>query len=194
MKRILVILCASLCLSSCTSVLIAVADMVIPDPSISVNIDGMKYNDSEESGTFRIYIVEGEGFAIAYTSQGWENENALEEATVNLNCGFFDAEFKKGVEYVFTEDDKLDTYPYFYYKERDYRELTPDSSVYSYISYWFNATSGWFKITKLNEKDGTISGRFAFTAVSDDPDCGDVIEITDGVFKNIPYTLVEDQR
>lgn len=194
MKRILVILCASLCLSSCTSVLIAVADMVIPNPSISVNIDGMKYNDSEESGTFRIYIVEGEGFAIAYTSQGWENENALEEATVNLNCGFFDAEFKKGVEYVFTEDDKLDTYPYFYYKERDYRELTPDSSVYSYISYWFNATSGWFKITKLNEKDGTISGRFAFTAVSDDPDCGDVIEITDGVFKNIPYTLVEDLR
>lgn len=194
MKRILVILCASLCLSSCTSVLIAVADMVIPNPSISVNIDGMKYNDSEESGTFRIYIVEGEGFAIAYTSQGWENENALEEATVNLNCGFFDAEFKKGVEYVFTEDDKLDTYPYFYYKERDYRDLTPDSSVYSYISYWFNATSGWFKITKLNEKDGTISGRFAFTAVSDDPDCGDVIEITDGVFKNIPYTLVEDQR
>lgn len=68
MKRILVILCASLCLSSCTSVLIAVADMVIPNPSISVNIDGMKYNDSEESGTFRIYIVEGEGFAIAYTS------------------------------------------------------------------------------------------------------------------------------
>ena len=194
MKRILVILCARLCLSSCTSVLIAVADMVIPNPSISVNIDGMKYNDSEESGTFRIYIVEGEGFAIAYTSQGWENENALEEATVNLNCGFFDAEFKKGVEYVFTEDDKLDTYPYFYYKERDYRELTPDSSVYSYISYWFNATSGWFKITKLNEKDGTISGRFAFTAVSDDPDCGDVIEITDGVFKNIPYTLVEDLR
>ena len=194
MKRILVILCASLCLSSCTSVLIAVADMVIPNPSISVNIDGIKYKDSEESGTFRIYIVEGEGFAIAYTSQGWENENALEEATVNLNCGFFDAEFKKGVEYVFTEDDKLDTYPYFYYKERDYRELTPDSSVYSYISYWFNATSGWFKITKLNEKDGSISGRFAFTAVADDPVCGDVIEISDGVFKNIPYTLVEDQR
>ena len=191
MKRILIILCACLCLSSCTSLLIGAIDMVIPDQTISVNIDGVKYTDCDEGGVFYIYEIPGEGFAIAFKIQDWENENAKEEATISLNCGFFDAEFKKGVEYVFSEDDTLDVYPYFYYKERDYLELTPDSSSFRLITYWYNATSGWFKITKINENDGTISGRFAFTAVCDDPASSQTIEITSGVFKNIPYTIVK---
>ena len=193
MKRILIILCACLCLSSCTSLLIGAIDMMVPDPTIAVIINGENiYRDSKEGSTFYIHEVSGEGFAISFKTQGWENENAKEEATISLNCGFFDTEFKKGVEYVFSEADNLDVYPYFYYKERDYYDVTPDSSAFRYITYWYNATSGWFKITKIDEKNGTISGRFAFTAVCDDPASSQTVEITDGVFKNIPYVVVQN--
>lgn len=87
----------------------------------------------------------------------------------------------------------MDTYPYFKYTIREELESSDKYSTYRVKTMWYNATDGWFKITRMNKKKGIISGSFEFTAVCDDPSNGDVIiEITNGVFKDISYKIIED--
>lgn len=80
-----------------------------------------------------------------------------------------------------------DAYPHFKFTIKEKLDASPGTGIHRLNTMWYNASEGWFKITKINKKKGTISGRFEFTAVCDDPSNGDIIEITEGVFKDISY-------
>ena len=192
MKKILMILSMCVCLSGCTPILLGLA-LSSSVPRMNFKVDGEIYRAEDRNvGTFRIFEVEGKGFAISYNSAIWDSENTLKGAQIGLYCGFFDGTLEKDVEYVFSSDDGLDTYPFFRYSKTELAESTAESSVSRSQSFWCSASNGWFKITKLNKKDGVISGSFAFDAVCDDPSLDEVVEITDGVFRNVPYVLVQD--
>lgn len=194
MKKILLLLSACFCLSGCGWMVLGAAAVAAPDPSFSFWAHG-EYFKADESlpGTFRIMEVEGKGFAISYGGSNWETDNEIEEAKIGLNCGFFDGELEKGMEYCFNSDDRLDTYPYFSHIYREAVELNSGSEIYHTRTVWYNAVEGWFKITKINKKKGIISGRFEFTAVKDDPSSYHAIEVTNGVFRDIPYIVVSDK-
>lgn len=191
MKKILLLLPLCFCLSGCTSILLGLAIASAPKVDISFKADGETFR-SENPSSLHIIEVEGKGFAISYNGGEWDTENTLESVVIGLNCGFLDGELEKNQEYVFTTDDNLDTYPIFKHSELIAEESTSGSSVSRITTVWYNATDGWFKITKLKEDNGTVSGKFAFTAVCDDPDSPRVIEITEGSFRNIPFVWVKD--
>ena len=179
MKKLFLLLALCCTFTSCTAVLVGTAIESISLTKFSFQADGAKVKATDDNvGTLRIIETEGHGFAIAYRGSRWDVNNSYTALELGLNCGFFTGSLQVDQEYVFTLDDNLAAYPMFTYDEGG--------------SFWFNATDGWFKITKISEKNGTISGRFAFTAVCDDPASGKVVEITDGVFKNIPYIVVKD--
>lgn len=193
MKKILLLLSACFCLSGCTTMIIGLALGTYPQSRMSFKVNGETFKAEDGNlGTFRIVEVDAEGFSIAYSGSEWDTNNSLDGVVIGLNCGFFDGDLKKDEEYVFTEDDEMDAYPIFRYTVTEVIESTSESSVTRSGVVCFNATEGWFKITKLNVDDGTISGKFAFTAVCDDPSSGEIVEITDGVLKNVPYILVQD--
>ncbi len=194
MRKLFLLLASCLCLTGCSWILIGVAVASAPDPMVSfwAHKEYFKVN-GEDSGTFRVMEVFGEGFAIAYSRSGWDTDNSLDGVEIGLNCGFFDGELKKGFEYNYNLDDGLDTYPIFKYTYREPVATSQGEDVYHVRTAWFNAVEGWFKITKMNKKKGIMSGRFEFKAVSDDPSSDEVIEVTNGVFRDIPYTLVSDK-
>ena len=192
MRKILFLLSLCLCLSSCTPILLALA-ILDAQPKMSFKANGESFTaEDSDIGTFRIIEVDGHGFAIAFSCSNWSSENLFEDAVISLNCGFFAGRLEKNEEYVFTTDDNLDAYPTFKHTVSEVVESTPESSVSSMTTVWLNATEGWFKITKLDKDDGTLSGKFSFTAVCDDPASDEVIEITEGFLKNIPYIVVKD--
>lgn len=189
MKKLLLLLALCFSFSGCTSMLIGAAVSAISLTKFSFLADGDKVKATGENvGEFRIIEVEEYGFAIAYRSATWDVNESYSDVVLGLNCGFFTGSLQEDQEYGFTLDDNLASYPMFQYTET----VVQESGDSTNNTFWFNATEGWFKVTKLNEKEGTISGRFVFKAVSDDPTSDKVVEITDGVFKNIPYILVQD--
>lgn len=193
MKKIFLLLSLCFCLSGCTSILLGIAIVSASEPSMTFKAAGETFEAKGDNvATFRIFEVEGKGFAISHVGSAWDTENTLEELQIGLNCGFFDGKLKKREEYVFTEDDRLDVYPVLKYTKSENVESTSESSVSRLTTVWLNASDGWFKITKFDKNDGTVSGKFAFTAVCDDPASDEVIEITDGFFKNVPYILIQD--
>lgn len=193
MKKLLLLLAMCCCLNGCTAMLIGAAVGSISPKKFSFKANGERLKATDENlGTFRIIEADGNGFAIAYRGSLWDVDSDIENVLIGLNCGFFSGSLKEDQEYVFTLDDNLDTYPIFRYTETEILESTEASSVSRKNTFWFNAREGWFKITKINKDDGTISGRFAFTAVSDDPASSEEVEITDGVFKNVPYLFIND--
>lgn len=168
------------CLSGCTAFLIGAAMDSAMSPRFTFEVDGYPFEADEELlGTFRVIETGDYGFAIAFSGSEWSVVPEVDKAVIGLNCGFFTGKLKEDKEYVFTTDDALDTYPIFKYS------LLSDT-------FWYNATDGWFRVTRINKKKGTISGTFEFSAVCDDPSNADVIEITSGVFRNIPYISVID--
>jgi len=195
MKKILLLLSACLSLTGCGWIVLGVAVAGAPDPEFSFYAKGEKYESHNDTGTIRVVEMDGEGFAFSYGEGpgGWDSENTLEGVEIGLNCGFFDGNMKKGIEYHYNSDDVMDFYPFFKYTYRDYIESTPDTDAFRVCTVWYNATEGWIKITKLNRKKGIVSGRFGFTAVIDDPSSDGTIEITQGVFKDIPYIKVSDE-
>ena len=191
MKKLILLLAMCCCFSSCTAILIGAVVDSATTPRFSFDADGHTFKATNDNlGIFRIIETADYGFAIAYRGSSWDVSNHFDKAELGLNCGFFTGTLKEDKEYVFTQDDALDTYPIFKYSELEVEDATDLLSITRAKTFWFNATDGWFKITKINEDDGTISGRFAFTAVCDDPDSDEVVEITGGVFKNIPYLVV----
>lgn len=181
------------CLSGCTSIILGLAAVSQSKAAISFTAGGELYKASDDNiGTFRVVEVEGHGFAIAYSHYFGNTENTLDGIQLNLNCGFFDGELKKYDVYHFTTDDRLDAYPAIKHTVEEIIESTPDSSTSRLKTVWLNATEGWFKITKIDKNNGKISVKFSFTAVCDDPDSSETIEITDGILKNIPYVTVQD--
>ena len=194
MKKIFILLCMCICFSGCTSILLGMAIAQDSKALVTFKANGELFeSQNAEIGSFRIFEVEGKGFAISFAGSEWDTENTFRDAHIGLNCGFFDGHLKKNEEYVFTTEDGLDAYPMFNYTVYEEIESTPESSVHRMHTIWFNASEGWFKITRLSEKDGTVSGKFSFTAVCDSPSSQESIEVTEGFFRNIPYVLVQDK-
>lgn len=195
MKKIIILLAACLYLASCTKIISGIGSALTPTPQISFEVNGEEYRfkSQDEVGTFKIMKVSDTGFAISFVWSSWNTSNTLDDAELYLNCGFFNAKFKKGEEYAFT-DEEMDACPSFSYTGIEYLEPLPEQTTQPYLirTYWYNATNGWFKITKINAEKGVISGRFEYTAVCDDPSNQDVVEVTNGVFKDISYVIVED--
>lgn len=188
MKKIILIISAVLCLTSCDEMIIAAFDLATPDPQFSFLADGEEFKVTGiNTRSLKIHDITGEGFAIVL-SQGtyWDTENTLESAVISLNCGIFEGSLKKGVEYVYSAEE-MDAYPHFKFTIKEKLDASPGTEIHRLKTMWYNASEGWFKITKINKKKGTISGRFEFTAICDDPSNGDIIEITEGVFKDISY-------
>ena len=192
MKRIILIIWAILCFTSCEKMIVAIADIATPDPELSFQANGEEFKATgSKTPTLSILNVGDKGFAIIFSGANWDTKNTLESAVISLNCGFFDGALEKGREYVFNSED-MDVYPYLKYTVREELESTPGSSAYKLRTMWYNSTEGRIKITKINTKKGIIAGSFEFTAICDDPSNDDVIEITKGVFKDISYKIVED--
>ena len=190
MKRIIIIICAVLCFSSCEKMLVSAVDVVTPDPQVSFEANGEEFTVTGINvNDMRIFDFGAEGFAMRFSNgRYWDTDNTLESVVLSLDCGLFDGTLEKGREYVFTAEDS-DVCPYLKYTIREELESTPDSSSYRLRTMWYNASHGRIKITRINKKKGLISGHFEFTAVCDDPSNGDVIEITKGVFNDISYTI-----
>lgn len=190
MKRILIIICAILCFSSCEKMLVSSIDAVKPDPLVSFLANGEEFTVSGVNvNAMRIYNFGAEGFSMRFSNGGyWDTDNTLESVVLSLDYGLFHGSLKKGNEYVFSAEDS-DVFPYLKYTVREELESAPNSSSYRQMTMWYNASHGRIKITRLNKKKGLISGRFEFTAVCDDPSNGDVIEITEGVFNDISYKI-----
>ena len=195
MKRIILIITTIVCFTSCDQMVHLAIEAVDPDPLLSFQANGEKFEvTGSNTRTLRIHEVDEDGFAIIFSGgSNWDTENTLNSAVISLNCGFFGGNLKKGNEYVFTSEE-LDTYPYFKYTINVQQESSSGSLYYEQKTMWYNCTEGRISITKMNKKRGRISGRFEFTAVCDDPSNGDVIEITDGVFKDISYTVTEEEE
>ncbi len=195
MKKILFLLSTCFSLTGCGWIVLGLAVASAPDPEFSFYAKGEKYESDDEPGTIRIVEMTDEGFALSYGEGlgGLESDNTLEGVEIGLNCGFFDGKLKKGMEYRYNSDDRMDFYPFFKHIYRDYIDSSPGSEAYRIHTIWYNATEGWIKITKLNKKKGIMSGRFEFTAVIDDPSSDNAIEITNGVFRDIPYIVVSDE-
>lgn len=195
MKKIFIFMALCLFLSGCrkTALDLAVAVSRIDDPKISFVANGEEFSHKGDFATpFRIFKVEDLGFTISYQASSWDSANTLDDAVIGLNCGFISGNLKEDTKYYFSLEDELDTYPIFKYN-KTLSETRPDGTVISSNqTFWFNAEQGSIEITKINQKKGELAGRFEFTAVSDDPNSKDTIEITDGVFKNIPYLVIED--
>lgn len=193
MKKILLLLSACICLSGCGWLILGAAVATAPDPSFSFWASDEYFRGEPSSfGSLRIMEVEGKGFAMSYGCSDWNSDNETEGAKIGLNCGFFDGKLEKGVEYRFNSDDNLDTYPFFSHTYREAVDLDSGSEIYHIRTVWYNAVEGWFEITKINKKKGIVSGRFEFKAVKDDPSSDNAIEITNGVFRDIPYIVVSD--
>ena len=195
MKRIIMTILTVICLTSCDKMVLAVADIVSPDPQLSFKADDELFVvTGVNTKTLRIYEIEDEGFAITLSGGSyWDTENTLKSAEIHLNCGIFKGSLKKGNIYAYSAED-MDTYPYFKYTIYDTAESSPDGSVTYLKTMWYNASEGWIKISKINKNKGLISGSFEFTAVCDDPSNGDIIEITEGTFKDISYIVVGDNE
>lgn len=193
MKRIILIILAVICITGCDKMIVSAVDAATLDSELSFMANGESYKvTGSNTNTLRIIDSGDEGFAISLIGGShWDTENTLESAVIALSCGFFNGELKKGEEYVYSAEE-MDTYPYFKYTIREELESSDKYSTYRVKTMWYNATDGWFKITRMNKKKGIISGSFEFTAVCDDPSNGDVIEITNGVFKDISYKIIED--
>ena len=192
MKRIILIIWAILCFTSCEKMIVAMVDIATPNPELSFQANGEEFKTTgSKTPTLSILNVGDKGFAIIFSGANWDTQNTFESAVISLNCGFFDGALEKGSEYVFNSED-MDVYPYLKYTVREELESTPGSSAYKLRTMWYNSTEGRIKITKINTKKGIIAGSFEFTAICDDPSNEDVIEITKGGFKDISYKIVED--
>lgn len=189
MKRIILIICAVLSLAGCKKLFNSAVESMMPDPEMTFKADGEEFTAIWSKGSKTVGIIDSsdKGFAITFTGSNWDTENTLKSAEICLNCGFFDGTLKEDVEYGFSAEE-MDACPYFYCVT----SVLQEPSVYRSKGMWYNATDGWIKITKINKKKGQISGKFAFTAVCDDPSDEDVIEITNGAFWYIPYKVLED--
>ena len=189
MKRIIPIICALISLTGCKKILDAAVESAIPDPVMAFKADGEQFTAtwSKDSKTLLIINVADQKFAIRLAGSNWETRNTLKSAQICINCGFFDGKLVEGVKYAFSAEE-IDTYPYLNYVVTEQLE----SSVYRNRTMWYNASDGWITITNINKKRGILSGKFEFTAVCDDPSNEDIIEITKGAFRYIPYKILED--
>ncbi len=194
MKKFLLSLFVLGALSACTKY------EEFPMRPVSFEIDGREYYSPKDTRTMpgslfggavqipdTLRICEsGDGMDISYVRRtDFLNYDMVE---LGLVLKGLDAVFEE-TEYLFSELDMLSAYPYVY--------LHPvkTGGVSDYDRY--TAVEGRIEFYEINYEEGCVSGIFEFKAVLDDvEDCdhSDIIYVRNGMFRNIPFTLVKDDR
>lgn len=194
MKRLLMILCFSGLLSACTKY------EEFPFRPVSFEIDGKEYYSPKDTQTMTGSLFGGavqvpdtlrisesdDGMGISYVrSTDFMNYDMVE---LGLELKGLDAVFAEK-EYRFSESDQLSSYPYVYL----HPVKTSTASDYDL----YTAVEGRIEFYEINYEEEYVSGIFEFKAVKDDvEDCDhpDIIYVKNGMFRNIPFTIVKDER
>lgn len=189
MKKLLSILFLVLGLTSCTKY------EQFPLRPVSFEIDGKTYFSAKdtrtiygnifnipEPDTLRITEVDGR-LSISYQrTSDFINHDIY---GISLDLKEVNAAFETGESIVFNATDELEEYPSV--------QLNPikTSSASDYDVY--TAVDGWMEFDVIDWSARTVSGRFEFNAVlqEDSKECDHDkrIEVKNGSFKNIPFTL-----
>ncbi len=166
---------------------------------VSFEIEGKKYYSAKDVNTVYgnpfgipepcvLKIREyGDSLDISYSRRtDFINYDMIE---LSLRFHGLASSFETGTAIEFTEDDKLKEYPFVYFNP------VRSSSVSDYDLY--RAYRGWIEFYEINWDKMVVSGQFGFSAALEyEKDCthADVIEVTNGEFRNIPFDMIKEEQ
>ncbi len=122
-----------------------------------------------------VHLVEGEDslFSMYYPRENFNDGEGISNVGISLTFVWYAPELTIGVKYHLPEPSPTIAYP-----RISYQETAGDNRV-------FEAKDGWVEFSQIDTVNNIISGSFAFIA-EDMYNSGDTVNVTDGVFENIP--------